>query len=369
MAFFAYLALNGRGTRIGETPGKYSAIFRWPFPQLWPIVKMMRTRFGWLVGKKMPGTHAVRILLGGTLLAGAGAVFAARNPGDSSGEEHLATVAATAGQPTSGSFVQGSTPANTATSEAINSEGAVPEPAAEQLPASETVSRVRLDSRFTMPLRAWSKATDRYGARNRGPGLIHGGIDLGLDGYNASNVYSACTGTVTEATYSSTYGNHIVVDCGDGWSTLSAHLSKLNVAAGEAVTADIVVGISGTTGLSTGEHLHFEIRWRGTPVNPEDYLDFGIPAGTPLSDGPLWFPPRPGASGAGGASGTAPGATADGSAEPPTITPTPTNTSTPTNTPTITPTPTVTPTPTWTPTPTPTRAPPTRTPTPPPVAR
>ena len=316
----------------------------------------------------------MRILLGATVLAGGAAVFAARNPEGSSGES-APTVSSPVivGRPQ----VQGNTPVNTATSQPINPEGAVPEPADAQLPTTEESSASVSGSRFTMPLRAWNKATDRYGARNRGPGLIHGGIDLALDGYNASNVYSACTGTVSDAAYSSTYGNHIFVDCGEGWSTLYAHLSKMNVAVGDAVNADVVIGISGSSGFSTGEHLHFEIRWLGTPVNPEDYLDFKIPAGTPLSDGPLWFPPRPGATGAGaGGSASSSGPNANGeaspegsTAEPPTITPTPTNTSTPTNTPTVTPTPTITPTPTWTPTPSPTRQPPTRTPTPPPVAR
>jgi murein DD-endopeptidase MepM/ murein hydrolase activator NlpD len=353
---------------IGETPGKYRGSCRWPLPHLWPIVKVMRRRLQWLAPKKLPGTHAVRILLGGTLLAGGAAVFTARNPDGSSGEGTTPTLAVTAGEPQ----VQRNTPGSTATSEPINPEGAVPEPADEQLPSTEQSRASVSGSRFTMPLKAWSKATDRYGARNRGPGLIHGGIDLALDGYSASEVYSACAGTVSDAAYSGSYGNHIFVDCGEGWSTLYAHLSKIKVAVGDAVNADIVIGISGSSGFSTGEHLHFEIRWMGTSVNPEDYLDFKIPEGTPLSDGPLWFPPRPGSAGAGGSassSGPNGGASPEGSAEPPTITPTSTNTSTPTNTPTITPTPTVTPTPTWTPTPTPTRQPPTRTPTPPPVAR
>src|SRR5215208_7084024 len=100
---------------------------------LWPIVNEMRRRLQWLAAKKLPGTHAVRILLGGTLLAGAAAVFAARNPDDSSGEGPTATPQNVVGQPQ----VQGNTPGSTATSEPINPEGAVPEPAHEQLPSSE----------------------------------------------------------------------------------------------------------------------------------------------------------------------------------------------------------------------------------------
>jgi len=140
-----------------------------------------------------------------------------------------------------------------------------------------------------MPLRAWSSITDRYGAP-RGKGLVHGGIDLSLETHPASPVLAACEGTVAFTGYSGGYGNHVIVDCGDGWSTLYGHLSSIRVKAGDAVTFDTGVGVSGSTGYSTGEHLHFEIRWEGTPVNPEDYLDFHIPPGTPLSNGPIWFP-------------------------------------------------------------------------------
>ncbi len=225
-------------------------------------------------------------------------------------------------------------------------EGAIALPEAGALPAEEVAQAA--GSRFQLPLRAWSRVTDRYGATNRGPGRIHGGIDLALEGLSRSPVYSACTGTVASTDYSGAYGYHIIVDCGDGWSTLYAHLSQVLVTVGAAVDNATVIGITGSSGFSTGEHLHFEIRWRDTPVNPEHYLDFQIPPGTPLSDGPLWFPGGP----------------ASTPAALPTATPTPTDTPTPTHTPTVTPTPTITPTPTWTPTPTPTPRPPTRTPTP-----
>ncbi|MBI2767101.1 MAG: M23 family metallopeptidase [Chloroflexi bacterium] len=219
-------------------------------------------------------------------------------------------------------------------------EGGITEPAAEQA-QSEAAAQGAKNGRFSMPLKAWTAVTDRYGAP-RGPALIHAGIDLALDTYYHAPVYSACTGTALASSYSSTYGIYVVVDCGDGWSTLYGHLSEKRVAAGDAVTPGTVVGLAGSTGFSTGEHLHFEIRWNGGAVNPEKYLDFGIAPGTPLSTSPLWTPPKP----------KAPTATPapDGPAGPTaTATPIP-----PTNTPTPTPTPTRTPTPT----PTPTRKPP-----------
>ncbi len=199
--------------------------------------------------------------------------------------------------------------------------------------------------RFQLPLPEWSHISDRYGA-DRGPGFVHAGIDLVLeDELVASPVYSACAGTVLLAEYSFSYGSHIVVDCGDGWSTLYGHFGLLSVAPGDVVGQETVLGISGNSGFSTGEHLHFEILWRDAPVNPEAYFEFNIPPGTPLSSGPIFFGPQ----GPQGPQG-------------PTATPVP-PTATPTNTPTITPTPTRTPRPTSTPIPLP------DTPTPQPVAQ
>lgn len=205
---------------------------------------------------------------------------------------------------------------------------------------------------FTMPLRAFSHWTDRFGAP-RGGRFIHGGIDLAVEGMEGSRVYSACPGTVSSAEYSRSYGYYVVVDCGNAWATLYAHLSQINVEVGQVATAVTVLGITGSSGFSTGEHLHFEIIYNGTRTNPENYLDFGIPPGTPLSNGPLWFP----SSGSGSGSYEPPTAT-------PTATPTPTDTPIPTATmpqlATNTPTP-ITPTPKPTRTPTPPPPPPTAT--------
>lgn len=232
-------------------------------------------------------------------------------------------------------------------------EGAVEE---ENAAPHEEVVRVIEDGRFSMPLAAWSHVTDRYGA-DRGNGWVHGGIDLALEGLSGSPIYAACDGTVTVSEYSNSYGYYVMVDCGEDWTTLYAHLSLIGVDVGDAVTRESVLGRTGTSGFSTGEHLYFEIILDGVLVNPEHYLDFKIPPGTPLSSGPLWFPGS-------GSSGPASG----GSLPEPTATPTstPTPTATPTNTPiptaTTPPQPTATPTP-ITPTPIPTKAP-TATPTP-----
>jgi len=248
----------------------------------------------------------------------------------------------------------GATPVDGANGE--NGEGSI------AAPLTPVAGPVMTEGRFAMPLAAWSHPTDRYGAP-RGWGFIHGGIDLAVDGMEGSPVYASCDGTVSTMEYRSSYGLHVIVDCGDGWETLYAHFSEALVAPGDAaVKGTTVLGYTGSSGFSTGEHLHFEIIYNGTRVNPEHYLDFKIPPGTPLSNGPIWFP----------------GSSDGPSGPPPTPTDTPTPTPTPTDTPiptatrppmaTSTPTPvTPTPRPTHTPTPSPTVAPPTATPTPLPV--
>lgn len=124
------------------------------------------------------------------------------------------------------------------------------------------------------PLAAHNGVSDPFGI-GRGAGRIHEGIDLQLYALPRSNVFSACDGTVTRVEYLTySYGYYVIVDCGGGWTTLYAHMSQINVVQGQPVSAGTVVGVSGSTGFSTGEHLHFEIRFNGGPVNPANYLDF-----------------------------------------------------------------------------------------------
>ncbi len=128
--------------------------------------------------------------------------------------------------------------------------------------------------RFNFPLAGWRGVSDPFGT-DRGGGRIHEGIDLDLYGYHHSNIFSACNGVVSKTEYLTySYGYHVVVDCGDGWTTLYAHMDQINVNPGQRVSAGTVLGISGVTGYTTGEHLHFEIRFNGAPVNPADYLGF-----------------------------------------------------------------------------------------------
>lgn len=128
--------------------------------------------------------------------------------------------------------------------------------------------------RFSLPVSAWNAISDPFGTP-RGAGRIHTGTDFDLYGHWGSPIFSSCDGTVTRTEYLTySYGYHVIVDCGDGWSTLYAHMSDIHVSPGQAVSAGTVLGISGSTGYSTGEHLHFEIRINGSPVNPAQYLPF-----------------------------------------------------------------------------------------------
>lgn len=86
-------------------------------------------------------------------------------------------------------------------------------------------------------------------------------------------VLAADKGTVSVAIESRYgYGNHIIIDHGNGFQTLYAHLSQINVSVGQSVSRGQVIGVVGSTGRSTGPHLHFEVRQNGQLVNPLSFL-------------------------------------------------------------------------------------------------
>jgi len=99
---------------------------------------------------------------------------------------------------------------------------------------------------------------------------LHTGIDFAV-GYGTP-IHAADSGMVIYATWMSGYGNVIIIDHGRGISTLYAHQSSLAVGTGSVVARGQVVGYVGSTGFSTGPHLHFEVRVNGNPVDPMGYL-------------------------------------------------------------------------------------------------
>ena len=112
--------------------------------------------------------------------------------------------------------------------------------------------------------------TSTVGGRNS-PGGVgstnHKGTDIGRVGYT-SPVYAAKAGTVIVATRSSSYGNYVVISHGTGNTTLYAHMSSIKVSVGTYVQQGQTIGITGSTGHTTGPHLHLEVAENGVRVNP-----------------------------------------------------------------------------------------------------
>ena len=103
-----------------------------------------------------------------------------------------------------------------------------------------------------------------------GVNSIHTGVDFGAS--YGSPIVAAKAGVVTTATYNTAYGNMIIIDHGDGTITLYAHASSFVVSVGQSVSQGQTIAYVGSTGYSTGPHLHFEIRINGQHVNPLPYL-------------------------------------------------------------------------------------------------
>lgn len=99
---------------------------------------------------------------------------------------------------------------------------------------------------------------------------FHSGVDIGASA--GTDVLAADSGTVSIATYSSSYGNYVVIYHSSSLSTLYAHMSSLAVSAGDTVSKGQTIGYVGSTGNSTGPHLHFEIRVNGSTVDPLSYF-------------------------------------------------------------------------------------------------
>lgn len=127
---------------------------------------------------------------------------------------------------------------------------------------------------FTWPLPSDYTVHSAFGWRLHpiyGVYKMHTGLDIG-GGYGAS-IVAANSGTVITAGYNSGgYGYYIIIDHGGGYSTLYGHASKLLVSQGAYVNKGQTIAYVGSTGASTGPHLHFEVRINGDPVNPMNYF-------------------------------------------------------------------------------------------------
>jgi murein DD-endopeptidase MepM/ murein hydrolase activator NlpD len=103
-----------------------------------------------------------------------------------------------------------------------------------------------------------------------GEGAFHAGIDISVP--TGTPVLATADGTVMSAEWAGQYGRMVVLDHGGAVHTQYAHLSRLDVVAGQWVRRGAVIGRSGATGKATGAHVHYEVRRGGTPVNPSQFL-------------------------------------------------------------------------------------------------
>ncbi|OYW46997.1 MAG: hypothetical protein B7Z08_10325 [Sphingomonadales bacterium 32-68-7] len=149
--------------------------------------------------------------------------------------------------------------------------------------APAPVARVAIPS--GMPL-AMVALTSTYGMRTHpvlGGRRDHKGVDLA--GPTGTPVYATADGYVAKAEAFSSYGNYIQIEHGGELQTRYAHLSGYAVAAGDRVTKGQLIGYVGSTGRSTGPHLHYEVRVAGEAVDPRPYMAATQFAAAPLAEG------------------------------------------------------------------------------------
>lgn len=129
------------------------------------------------------------------------------------------------------------------------------------------------DIKFIWPCPASSRITSKFGARSsptEGASSNHKGIDIGAP--TGSNILAAAAGEVVVSTYSYSAGNYVMINHGGGVYTVYMHASKLLCKVGDSVKQGAVIAKVGSTGYSTGPHLHFGVRLNGTYVNPSQYV-------------------------------------------------------------------------------------------------
>lgn len=127
---------------------------------------------------------------------------------------------------------------------------------------------VKIDlSSFYSPVKSY--VTSNFGFRKW---RYHYGIDLKV--HRGDSVYNAFDGVVRITKRARDYGYYVLIRHFNGLETLYAHLNKITVKPGDTLIAGKSVGLGGNTGRSTGYHLHFELRYLGNPINPNDIIDF-----------------------------------------------------------------------------------------------
>lgn len=129
---------------------------------------------------------------------------------------------------------------------------------------------------FVFPIASYKYISSKYGYRTHPvtgqTNKFHSGVDLAAD-YGTA-IYAAYNGVVASAGYNSSMGNYVMINHGGGLYTIYMHASSLCVSEGDTVTAGQTIARVGSTGVSTGNHLHFTVRKDGAYVDPNDYVYF-----------------------------------------------------------------------------------------------
>lgn len=137
----------------------------------------------------------------------------------------------------------------------------------------EAKKRIYDGGKFKFPLASYTKVSDDYGNRIH-PILkvpqFHNGIDFAAP--KGTAIYAAYKGEVVAADYSPTMGNYVMIDHGNNLYTVYMHASTLKVKKGQEVDTGDTIALVGSTGRSTGNHLHFSVRKNGSYVSPWDYI-------------------------------------------------------------------------------------------------
>ena len=126
---------------------------------------------------------------------------------------------------------------------------------------------------FKFPLATYTRISDEYGMRihpTLGVEQFHNGVDFAAP--KGTAIYAAYDGAVAAAAYSGSMGNYVMIDHGDGLYTIYMHASALYVEKGDIVVRGETIAAVGSTGRSTGNHLHFSVRVNGAYTSPWNYL-------------------------------------------------------------------------------------------------
>lgn len=138
-----------------------------------------------------------------------------------------------------------------------------------KISTSQTSNGSTLKSKYPLPLRGNFRLTSKFGPRNTGisgASSYHRGIDLAAP--SGTPIYASMAGTVIKSGSASGYGLVIYINHANGVQTRYGHCSKLLVKNGAKVKQGDLIALVGSTGVSSGPHVHFEVRVNGTAVNP-----------------------------------------------------------------------------------------------------